>query len=106
MHRIVGTPCRSIADGLEVTPERLKYLIAAVRLLLVRLQRSFNRSWFEHAKELVFNCIVDTQPPERNAARLAIVEPAAPACIARNVMIAAGIVAGQLMAAAPAVTCP
>jgi hypothetical protein len=61
---------RSVAGGLKVTPERLKYLIAAVGFFPIRLQCRFDRSWFEHAKELVFDSIVDTQPAERNAARL------------------------------------
>jgi hypothetical protein len=52
---------RSIAGCLEVTPERLKDLVAAVRLLPVRLQCRFDGSWFEHSKELAFDRIVDTQ---------------------------------------------
>src|SRR5260370_6068762 len=81
-----------IARGFEVASECLEHLVAAPRLLPVRLQRCFNCCRFEHAEKLSFNRLVGATATERDAARLAVVEGATPACVTWNVVIAAGIV--------------
>src|SRR5262249_4935923 len=72
----------------------------------LRRPRRFDCSRFEHAQRLFFDRIVYAKAAERDATRLAAVEPAAPAGIARDVVIAASIVDGQLLTAAPAADQP
>jgi hypothetical protein len=60
----------------------------------------------KHAQKLFFDRVIDTKPAEGDTARLAAVEPAAPAYIARNVVIAARIVDGQFLTAASAADQP
>src|SRR5262249_32083225 len=55
----------------------------------LRRHRRFDCSRFEHAQKLFFDRIVYAKTAERDATRLAAVEPAAPAGIARDVVIAA-----------------
>ena len=102
--RVVLAECfvGGIAGCFEVARERIAHQIAALAFLLIRLQRRFDRSWFEHAKKLVFNGVIDAKAAERDACRLAIVEPAASTGIAWDVVIAAGVMNGHLLTAAPA----
>ena len=80
---------RSIAGSLKVALERLEHIVAAPYFFALRRHRRFDCSRFEHAQKLFFDRIVYAKAAERDATRLAAVEPAAPAGIARDVVIAA-----------------
>ncbi|MGZ8396399.1 MAG: hypothetical protein ACXW3X_07575 [Rhodoplanes sp.] len=64
--RVVLAECfvGGIAGCFEVARERIAHQIAALAFLLIRLQRRFDRSWFEHAKKLVFNGVIDAKAAE------------------------------------------
>ncbi|WP_235817988.1 hypothetical protein [Brucella intermedia] len=47
--------------------------------ITLRLDGGGNGSWFDHAEQCLFDRVINPQTAETNAARLAIVEPPAPA---------------------------
>ena len=80
-------PVGGVASRLQIALEGVADLIAAIGLLRFGLGGSGNGSRLDDPEKCLLDGVVDAQAAEGDAAWLAIVEQAAPAGIARNVML-------------------
>ncbi len=94
----VGT----VAGRFEVSRQRFANLIAATGDLRLGLGGGSDGTRLDHPQQRVLDGIVDPQAAEGDAARLAVVEQAPPAGIARDVVLGPGVADRQLAATAPA----
>lgn len=80
-----------LARGLEIARERITDLVAPFADLGLRGRGGRNGGRADHVQESCLDRIIDTQAAERDASQLTAVEPAAPATVARNIVLGAGI---------------
>ena len=93
---------RGVAGGLQVSQQRLAHLVAVMGYLGFRLHCRGNRGRLERLEDFRLDGVVHPEPAERDAARLAVVEPTTPAAVARNVMPRSGVAERQLAPATAA----
>ena len=91
-----------IARRFEIAQQRLPNLIVSVGGLRLGGHSRRDRSRLDDLKQSRVDGVVDPQPAEGDAARLAVVEPATMAGIAGNVVLRAGVAGDQLATAAAA----
>src|SRR5919106_110343 len=96
------SPVSGVAGSLQIAVESVPDLVAATGCLRLGLGGGSNRAGLDDTQECFLNRIVDAQPAEGDAARLAIVEQAPPAGIARNVVLGARVSHRELAATASA----
>src|SRR6266567_2497545 len=90
------------ASALEIACERLAHLISPLTSFPLGGNRSLDGTRSDDSKESFFDGIVDAQPSKGDAARFAIVQPAAAAAVAWDIVLRAGVAKRQLTAAAAA----
>src|SRR5882724_2742697 len=100
------SPVGGVVGSFQIAAESVSDLVAATGCLHLGLGGGSDRARPDDTQECFLNRIIDAQPAEGYAARLAIVEQAPPAGIARNVVLGARVAHRELAAAAPAADKP
>src|SRR3954451_21415070 len=102
--RIVLTECpiSSVANGFEVTQQRLSYLVAPRASFRLGRYCRRDRTGANNLEQRGFDRVVDPQSAKGDAARLAVVEQPSMAGVARNIMLRAGVADSQLASATAA----
>ena len=70
-------PVSGVARRLEIAQEGLARLVALSGNLCFGRQRRLGGRWLDDGEQRLLNSIVDPQPAEADATRLAVVKPAA-----------------------------
>src|SRR3954454_4806047 len=92
----------TVARRLEVADQGLAGFVALRGRLRLGGPRRLHRGRLHDGQERGLDHVVDAQPPERDAARLTVIEPAAHAGVARDLPLGPGVLHAQLAAAATA----
>ena len=95
-----------VARRLEIARQRLARIVAPCRYQGLGRLRGVNGSRLNDRKQRCLDHVVDTQAAEGDAGRLAIIQPTAVADVARDVVLRAGVLDGELAAAAAAAQQP
>lgn len=80
-----------VARRFEIAAKSVAHLVPTLCSLLGGSDRRGNGAGTNNVKKCFLDCIVDAQATERDAARLAIIHPAARATVTRDMMLHAGI---------------
>src|SRR3954471_5831849 len=91
-----------VARRLEVADQGLARFVALRGRLRLGGPRRLHRGRLHDGQERGLDHVVDAQPPERDTARLTVIEPAAHAGVARDLPLGPGVLHAQLAAAATA----
>jgi hypothetical protein len=95
-------PIGCVAGSLQITAERIPDLVTATGCLRLGFGGGRDCARLDDTQQCFLNRIIDAKSAEGDAARLAIVEQAPPAGIARNVVLGARVSHRELAAATPA----
>ena len=93
-------PPRAVPGSLQVALKCGQDFVDLASLLFVGHDRRLDCCRLYHAQDLPRNRLINDQTRKADAARLAIIEPSATAVIPQHVVMAAGVMHHQLMAAA------
>jgi hypothetical protein len=99
-------PVGGVSGSFQIAAEGVSDLVTATGCLRLGFGGGSDCARLDDAQERFLNRIIYTQSSEGDAARLAIVEQAPPAGIARNVVLRARVSHRELAAAAPAANKP
>src|SRR5262249_36148120 len=91
-----------IASRFEIPAECLAHLISPLPGVLLGGNRGLDGTGSDDAQEGFLDGIIDAQPSEGDAAGFTIVQPAAAAAVARDIMLRARVTKRQLATAAAA----
>src|SRR5450830_831762 len=92
---------RRIARGLKIPVQGVAHIVASCGCLAIGLDCRRDRAGLNHLQDHRLDGVVHPQTAEGDAARLAIVEPAAAAAVARDIVAHAGVSDRQLAPAPP-----